>query len=93
MLTMVLLVVGSLALSAGVADGRRPGPSAPAWASLRASCGPLPAEVTQAASSLAPSSSALTGAAQSMATGVAGIGVALVVTIYLLLDDAAQWRG
>jgi len=46
----------------------------------------LPAEMLQAASSLAPSPASLTSAVRGLVGGLAGIGVALVVTVYFLLD-------
>jgi predicted PurR-regulated permease PerM len=46
----------------------------------------VPTEIRQAGASLAPSGATLTRAAQGVAGGLAGIGVALVVTVYFLLD-------
>jgi predicted PurR-regulated permease PerM len=46
----------------------------------------MPAAVRQSASSLTPSAAAITAVAQRLAGGLAGIGVALVVTVYFLLD-------
>ena len=46
----------------------------------------IPPEVRQAASALAPSASALTRIASGLAGGVASVGVALVLTVYFLLD-------
>jgi predicted PurR-regulated permease PerM len=46
----------------------------------------VPADVRQAGSSLAPSATTLTRAAQGLVGGLAGVGVALVVTVYFLLD-------
>jgi predicted PurR-regulated permease PerM len=52
----------------------------------------IPREVVQAGSSLAPSAEALTGAARAFAGGVGAIGVALIVTIYLLVDGRRTYQ-
>jgi predicted PurR-regulated permease PerM len=46
----------------------------------------VPGEMLQAASSLAPSPASLTSAALGLVGGLASIGVALVLTVYFLLD-------
>ena len=46
----------------------------------------VPQELRQVGSSLAPSPAAVMGLASGLAGGLAGMGVALVVTVYLLLD-------
>jgi predicted PurR-regulated permease PerM len=52
----------------------------------------IPPEVRQAGSSMAPSGESLTGAARAFGGGIVGIGVALVVTIYLLLEGRRTWQ-
>ena len=46
----------------------------------------VPAEIRQAGSSLAPSAASVTGTARGLVGALASIGVAFVVTVYLLLD-------
>jgi predicted PurR-regulated permease PerM len=52
----------------------------------------VPAAMLQAASSLAPSAAWLTSAARGLVGGLASIGVALVVTVYFLLDGRRTFR-
>jgi predicted PurR-regulated permease PerM len=52
----------------------------------------LPAGVQRTASSLAPSPATLVGAGQALLSGLAGVGVALVVTVYLLIDGGRTYR-
>ena len=52
----------------------------------------LPPELQQGLSSLAPSAESLVGAGQAALGSIAGIGVALVVTVYLLLDGRRTYQ-
>jgi predicted PurR-regulated permease PerM len=52
----------------------------------------IPKELQQAGSSMAPSGESLTGAARAFGGGIAGIGVAFIVTVYLLLDGRRTYR-
>jgi predicted PurR-regulated permease PerM len=52
----------------------------------------IPKEMQQAGSSMAPSGESLTGAARAFGGGIAGIAVALVVTVYLLLDGRRTYQ-
>lgn len=52
----------------------------------------LPAGVQRTASSLAPSPATLVGAGQGLLSGLAGVGVALVVTVYLLIDGERTYQ-
>ena len=52
----------------------------------------LPPEVRQAGSSLAPSGEALTGMGRAFLGGLAGVGFAFVVTVYLLLDGRRTYH-
>jgi predicted PurR-regulated permease PerM len=52
----------------------------------------IPPEMQQAGSSLAPSGEWLTGAVNALIGGLAGIGVALVVTVFLLLDGRRTYH-
>jgi predicted PurR-regulated permease PerM len=52
----------------------------------------IPKEMQQAGSSMAPSGESFTGAARAFGGGIAGIAVALIVTVYLLLDGRRTYQ-
>jgi predicted PurR-regulated permease PerM len=52
----------------------------------------IPKEMQQAGSSMAPSGESLTRAARAFGGGIAGIAVALIVTVYLLLDGRRTYQ-
>jgi predicted PurR-regulated permease PerM len=52
----------------------------------------IPKELQQAGSSMAPSGESLTRAARAFGGGIAGIAVAFIVTVYLLLDGRRTYR-
>ncbi len=85
-LLIVLLVAGFLGLSGSslTEDARTLGSRLNEFRDTVTSR--LPPEMLQAASSLAPSPASLTSAARWLVGGLAGLGVALVVTVYFLLD-------
>ena len=52
----------------------------------------IPTEMQQAGASMAPSGESLTRAARAFGGGIAGIAVALIVTVYLLLDGRRTYQ-
>ena len=91
-LLLVLLLVGFIAVSgASIADqARMVGKRVDEFRhTLMAR---IPAEVQQAASSITPSAQSLTRAARALAGGIGGIALAVVLTIYLLIDGRRTYR-
>ena len=85
-LAIVLVLAGFVAVSAAslTQDARDLGARLNEFRGVLADR--VPKELQQAATALAPSPEALTSAAQGFVGGLAGVGFALVVTVYLLLD-------